>query len=157
MINLFAGQYMRVATPGGREDVLLGKPSIGYGHLIFFFFLLGFSGFLVAQDPYLQEGEKELEKVATDLMRRYQQELGMTVEQAILFRDKVEEFEIRRDEVKTRNLPVKEALRLLGAISRQETAEMANILTRPQLRVYRKLKSSLQPVELVVGQVEPPD
>ncbi len=103
-----------------------------------------------AQDPYLQTEKAGADERANALMRSYQSELGMTVDQALLFRNKAEEFVIRRMELQARDLPVEESLRLLQALSDQETAEMGNILTLPQLRAYKKLKRELQPVAVVV-------
>ncbi len=110
------------------------------------------SGPVQAQDPYLQHGNREAREQANRLMQYYQQELGMQVEQAFLFRNKAEEFIIRRQKLKALDMTVKEKLHMLRELSDQETAEMANILTRPQLRAYRKLKPGIQPVEIVVAE-----
>ena len=103
-----------------------------------------------AQDPYLQNEVRGADERANTLMRAYQAELGMTVEQALLFRNKAEEFVIRRQRLQQKDLPVEEKIRLLQQLSDQETAEMGNVLTRIQLRAYQKLKLTIQPVAVVV-------
>jgi hypothetical protein len=112
---------------------------------------------LSAQDPYLQRDNFTADKRANQLMRKYQSELGMTVEQALIFRNKVEEFVIRRINIQSEKLSAREKLRLLDALSDQETAEMANILTLPQLRAYRKIKKELQPLVVMVDEKEVED
>jgi hypothetical protein len=124
----------------------------------FLFLVLAFHVLTVlrAQDPYLQKDDELAEAQATTLMKMYQDDLGMTVDQALQFRAKATEFMIRHNEIQKERLPASEKLKLLRELSRQETAEMANILTQPQYRLYRKLKKSYQPIAVVVGEVETP-
>ncbi|TDQ31359.1 hypothetical protein [Zeaxanthinibacter enoshimensis] len=119
------------------------------------FLLLGFL-FLApvdinAQDPYLQTENKTAEEIAIALTRDYQAELGMTVEQGSKFRQKVEEFQIRRQKIDKMDLPMPEKMVLMKKLSRQETAEIANILTNPQLRAYKRLKRSMQPEQVTIN------
>ncbi|MDC6351477.1 hypothetical protein PP178_07915 [Zeaxanthinibacter sp. PT1] len=104
-----------------------------------------------AQDPYLQSEDQTAEEIAVALTSSYQAELGMTVEQGNKFRQKVEEFQIRRQEIDQMDLPVRERMTLMKKLSQQENAEMANILTRPQLRAYKQLKKELQPEQVTVN------
>ncbi|NNF19962.1 MAG: hypothetical protein HKN61_09295 [Flavobacteriaceae bacterium] len=104
-----------------------------------------------AQDPYLQSEDQTAEEIAIALTSSYQAELGMTVEQGNKFRQKVEEFQIRRQEINQMDRPVRERMNLMKKLSRQENAEMANILTRPQLRAYKQLKKELQPEQVTVN------
>ncbi len=108
-----------------------------------------------SQDPYLQKDNELAEQQATALMKIYQDDLGMTVEQALLFKTKATEFMIRHNKIQQDDLPPAEKIGRLKMLSRQETAEMANILTRPQHRVYKKLKKRYQPIAVVVGEVQP--
>lgn len=105
---------------------------------------------VTAQDPFLQNEVRGSDERANALMQAYQAELGMTVEQALLFRNKAEEFVIRRQRLQQMDLPVEEKVGLLQQLSDQETAEMGNVLTRTQLRAYQKLKLRLQPVAVLV-------
>jgi hypothetical protein len=60
------------------------------------------------------------------------------------------EFIIRQKEIKALEITDHKKLQLLTKLSKQETAEMANVLTRPQLRYYRRLKKDYQPVLVLV-------
>ena len=104
-----------------------------------------------AQDPYLQSGDKTAEEIAIILTGNYQAELGMTVSQGSKFRQKVEEFQIRRQEIDRLDIPAAEKMALMKELSRQETAEMANILTKPQLRAYKRLKRTMQPEQVTIN------
>lgn len=105
---------------------------------------------LHAQDPYLQKGNPDAEKRAEALTRLYQDDLGMTIEQGNQFMIKAEEYVIRRNEVRSRDLATKKKLALLKELSRMETAEMRTILTLPQYRAYKRLKKDLQPIQVTV-------
>lgn len=102
------------------------------------------------QDPYMQKGNPSAEKVAEELTRVYQDDLGFTIEQGNQFMIKAEEYVIRRNKVREQDLPTKKKLALLRELSRMETAEMRNILTLPQYRAYKRLKKDLQPIQVTV-------
>lgn len=107
---------------------------------------ISFSAF--SQDPYLQKPDPEATKEAKKLTDRYNLELALTGEQQLLFQQKVAEFLIRREKVEE-NLNGKEKLDFLFQLQEQETAEMADILTRPQLQVYKQVRTDIQPLEVV--------
>lgn len=110
------------------------------------------------QDTYFQEGNKEIELMAIALTEDYQPELVMTSDQTLLFEKKVGEFLIREKKIKSRqDLTIRQRMRLLARLSRQETAEMRNILTRPQFRRYKEVKKKIQPVVMSVGRVSKKD
>ncbi len=119
---------------------------------IYLFFTLGLLTISLgyAQDPYLQNSAGTQEEIAAELTRAYQDDLGMTVEQAAKFRIKAEEYLIRQAEIKERDFPAGAKLALLKELSRSETAEMRNILTLPQYRAYKRLKKDLQPVQVTI-------
>lgn len=120
--------------------------------LIPIFLLLLFSLSVSAQDPFLQKSNPEAKKEAIKLTDRYDLELALTGEQKLLFQQKVEEFLIRRQKVE-KNLSGKEKLDFLYQLKEQETAEMGDILTRPQLEVYKEIRPNIQPLD-VVGKKE---
>lgn len=101
-----------------------------------------------AQDPYLQKPNPEATKEAITLTDRYNLELALTGEQKLLFQQKVAEFLIRRQKVEE-NLTGKEKLDFLFQLQEEETAEMADILTRPQLQVYKEVRPDIQPLEVI--------
>ncbi|MCG2419070.1 hypothetical protein K8089_08545 [Aequorivita sp. F47161] len=110
------------------------------------FLFMSFSAF--SQDPFLQKSNPVAEKEAIQLTQKYVPELGLTGEQQSLFQQKVEEFLIRRYKIEA-ELSGKEKLNLLYKLQQEETAEMNDILTRPQLEVYKKIKPKFQPIETI--------
>ncbi len=101
-----------------------------------------------AQDDYLQRGVAELDKEAQRITSLYNSEIALNGEQPLLFKKKVEEFLIRRENVEN-TLTGKDKLDALLKISVQETAEMGDILTRFQLDAYKKIKPDIQPIAVV--------
>lgn len=101
-----------------------------------------------SQDPYLQNSNAKAEKQAKEITNKYVPELGLTVEQSLLFEQKVSEFLMRRYKIEE-ELSGKEKLNLLYQLQKMETAEMNNILTRPQLEVYKQIKPIIQPLEQI--------
>lgn len=108
----------------------------------------------LGQDPFLQEGSQATEKRARAITENYQPELVMTGTQTRLFERKVSEFLIRADKIKQMELPIREKMQLLQELSLQENGEMANILSRPQVKRYIKVKSNIQPIAMVVDSVK---
>ena len=109
---------------------------------------MGFTQLALAQDPYLQgDPSKKIRQQAKDLVRAYQPELVMDATQALLFEKKVIEFLMREEKIRQLNIPETEKLHLLKLLREQETAEMIDILTRPQLRHYERIKPRIQPIE----------
>ncbi len=106
------------------------------------------------QDPFLQEGSQATEKRARALTEKYQPELVMTGTQTRLFERKVSEFLLRAEKIKQTELPVNEKMKLLQELSIQENGEMANILSRPQVKRYVTVKSNIQPIAMVVDSVK---
>ena len=96
-----------------------------------------------AQDPFLQESTVESEYMSKEIAKQYSGKLGMPLDQTTRFTNKIEEFVLRKLQIEKLDRSVKEKLDLLQQLSDQETAEMATILTRPQLGRYRKLKKKL--------------
>src|SRR6056300_889256 len=99
-------------------------------------FLLVFQ--LQAQDPYFQRNNETIEETAKELTKIYNSELALNGKQPLLFQKKVEEFLIREKDIR-KQFSGKEMLDLLYKLRITETGEMANILTRPQLNLYKKI------------------
>ena len=110
--------------------------------------LLMFTIPTIAQDPYLQKSSDVLEAEAKKITDAYNMELVMTTQQQILFKNKVEEFLIRAEEINAQ-LSGREKLDNLYNLQINETAEMGDILTQPQYRLYKKLKPKIQPLATV--------
>jgi hypothetical protein len=108
--------------------------------------LLSLSAF--SQDPFFQKSNEQAEKEALEITNSYDLELSLTEKQELLFQRKVEEFLIRRYKIEA-EISGKEKLDLLYGLQKQETAEMNDILTRPQMEVYKQVKPTIQPLETV--------
>ena len=100
------------------------------------------------QDPILQKDNETLEEIAFNITEAYNKELGLTGKQVTLFQKKVEEYLIREERVH-QSLTGKTKLNRLYALRQLETKEMGNILTRPQLARYKKLKPTIQPLAVI--------
>ncbi len=101
-----------------------------------------------AQDPFLQENDESIEKMAKELTETYNKQLALNGKQPLLFQKKIEEFLIRERDIR-RQFRGKEMLDLIYKLRETETGEMGNILTRPQLNVYKRIKPSIQPLDIV--------
>ena len=104
----------------------------------------------MAQDPMLQNPDRFLDEKAKAFTVAYNKHLALTSDQLALFDIKIEEFLIRREKIE-KTLKGEEKLKALYALQKQETLEMQDILTRPQLPVYKKVKPEIQPLEVVEG------
>ena len=96
----------------------------------------------------MEELNEKLDKRATEIAKAYDKQLEMTTKQFILFEKKVEEFLITRNKIEN-NFTGKNKLAKLYNMQREETAEMADILTSIQLDVYKQIKDDIQPLETI--------
>jgi len=101
-----------------------------------------------SQDPYIQASRPEIEEEAIKITNLYIPELALTGKQQLLFQQKIAEFLIRRNKIEA-EFEGKEKLDMLYKLQQEETHEMNNIITRPQLEVYKKVKPKIQPLETV--------
>ena len=99
-----------------------------------------------AQDPMLQKNNQALDEQAKELTQTYSKELALNGEQIGMFENKVEEFLIRSEKIK-KEFQGRKMFEMLYTLQARETAEMDNILTRPQLELYKQIKPRIQPLE----------
>lgn len=109
-------------------------------------FLINFSAF--SQDPFLQNSNPQAEEEAVKITNLYIPELALSGNQQLLFQQKIEEFLIRRYKIEA-EFEGREKLNMLYQLQQEETNEMKDIITRPQLEVYKKVKPKIQPLETV--------
>ncbi len=114
--------------------------------LLLLFVFTTLSGF--SQDPFLQKSNPQAKEEAIKITNLYIPELSLTGKQQLLFQQKVEEFLIRRYNIEA-EFEGKEKLNLLYQLQQEETDEMKDIITRPQLKVYKQVKPKIQPLEKV--------
>ena len=99
-----------------------------------------------AQDIESKYDEQDtFEEAAINLTDRYDNELGFTADQRILFQKKVEAFLIRSQEVRDAHSG-KEELDELYLLQQEEIAEMSDILTQIQWRKYVEIRPQIQPL-----------
>lgn len=97
----------------------------------------------------------EMEEWAEELTNKYSQQLAMQEKQRLLFQNKLVEFKLKEEKIRSSEMSTKEKLAELQFNYQHETKDMADILTQPQLDVYRKLKVDYQPMDpVVVGEVK---
>jgi hypothetical protein len=85
---------------------------------------------------------------AIRITTEYNRELAFTGEQELLFRQKIEEFLIRKSQIE-KDFNGQKKVELLSALQREETREMNDILTRLQMEFYKKVKPQIQPLKTV--------
>tara|TARA_R110000851_G_scaffold59834_2_gene138355 strand:+ start:25399 stop:25836 length:438 start_codon:yes stop_codon:yes gene_type:complete len=105
--------------------------------------LIGFTAF--SQDPFLQKDSDNYEIRADALTETYNAELALTSKQELLFKKKIEEFLPRYDDIRESH-EGREKLNRILSLGEEESAEMRNILTKPQFQLYVKLKERIQPL-----------
>ncbi len=104
------------------------------------------SSLLSAQDVYTQENTEIHDAEAEKITKAYDVQLSLDANQFVLFEKKVEEFLIKRAKIEA-NYSGKYKLDMLYRMQARESVEMKNILTRPQLEVYDRIKNEIQPLK----------
>lgn len=91
--------------------------------------------------------KNEVEKQAAKLVQAYQADVGMTIEQASSVYEKIAETIVKENEIKSSSATPEEKKKSLTTLSNQETDYMSTILDPKQLKVYKKMKKTLQPIK----------
>lgn len=110
--------------------------------------LVLFTTVAFAQYPDNTPGSEEIRKRAKELTIMYDQELALDGDQLPIFQDKVEDYLVMANQIK-KDLDGKEELDALTQLMIRETLEMQDLLTRPQLIVYKKIRQDIQPLKVV--------
>ncbi|MBP2830690.1 hypothetical protein J8281_00705 [Aquimarina sp. U1-2] len=104
-----------------------------------------------SQNPLTQNSNNlELEQKARELTKKYNSQLALRAKQLNLFEIKVEEFLINEQKIRNSDMTVERKLVELEKNYEKETADIGDILTRPQLKLYKSLKEEYQPIAPVV-------
>ena len=109
---------------------------------------LSFTLTALSQDPMVQKGNESLEAVAITVTKSYSDQLELRDKQFELFKNKVEEFLIREENIH-KTFKGKEKLDKIYKLREAESMEMRNILTQPQYNLYLQLKPQIQPIAVV--------
>lgn len=102
--------------------------------LCLLFLLSSFS--MASQNPLQPEPSPELEEAARQTAEYWQNELALSTKQTNLFKRKVVEFAMRRNEILNSNLPEEEKSQSLQELRLLEDGDIRDILTKPQYERY---------------------
>lgn len=89
-----------------------------------------------------------LKNEADRITNEYDRHLGLTGIQYPLFKNKVADY-LRLAQKITQENEGREELDALVEMQANETLAMNDILTQPQYRVYKRIKSKIQPLKIV--------
>ncbi|OBX26454.1 hypothetical protein LX77_00994 [Gelidibacter algens] len=127
------------------ENLKLGKTELM--KTILTSILLLFSTTIFAQIPDAMNSSS-LKTEADRITDEYDQHLGLTGIQYPLFKNKVADYLRLAEKIKDENEGRAE-LDALVEMQARESLAMNDILTRLQYRLYKKLKSEIQPLKIV--------
>ena len=102
------------------------------------FFLMAFFTVTESHSQNMLQGDPdpEIEQRAAETMEMWARQLGLTGEQEILMEKKIIEFEMKRQEVLNSKMNEAAKKERLIVLQEEENADMADILTQPQLDRY---------------------
>ncbi len=90
----------------------------------------------------------EIKVKAENLTTEYSKYLALTGVQIPLFKGVVEEY-MKKSEKAIEELEGRQELDILVELQARETLRMNDILTQPQYRLYKQLKTKLQPIKVI--------
>lgn len=111
-------------------------------HKVFVLFT-SVSLFLFSNTTYAQD---DLDQKANELVRAYQADLGLTIEQAADFHKAIKHYLTKRMEINTMDASSDDKVSMMKDVDVMENKAMEGILDSKQLKAYKKLKKELQPV-----------
>lgn len=98
--------------------------------------------------PQIEGASSSITETADSITDAYDQKLSMTSQQKAIFKIRVEDFlKIRQNIMATKT--GKDQLNALVNLQAEETLAMNDVLTRLQMRVYKKVKREIQPLKVV--------
>ncbi len=92
--------------------------------------------------------KNDLEKQAAKLVQAYQADVGMTVEQASAVYEKIAEILAKENAVRNSSESAEEKKKSLMELSKEETEHIGTILDSKQFKEYKKMKKTLQPIDV---------
>lgn len=104
----------------------------------------------VDAQQYFQEATPAQEEKAEKIVEKFQEALALTEKQELLFNNKQAEFIVAQERLINSNRPTKELNKLLLALYLEQAQEMKDILTQPQFDVYAKVRSTYDPLLVIL-------
>ncbi|SDL23506.1 hypothetical protein [Kriegella aquimaris] len=121
------------------------KHRIRYKTLLFL--VLSYTSLAHAQTFYALQIDRNIRFKAADITRAYQPHLVMGSEQALIFKQTVAKFLVKRKSIETNPaLSPNAKYSLLKQISSRETSEMADVLESYRWQEYMRIKENIQPI-----------
>ena len=96
--------------------------------------------------PVVSAQEGVIDQKANELVRAYQADLGLTIEQAADFHKAIKHYLNKRMEINAMDASSDDKVSMLKDVNIMENKAMEGILDAKQLKAYKKLKKELQPV-----------
>ena len=109
-----------------------------------FIALAAFGMFLSVHAVSAQDGV--IDQKANELVRAYQADLGLTIEQAVDFHKAIKHYLTKRMEINAMDVSSDDKISMMKDVDVMENKAMEGILDAKQLKAYKKLKKELQPV-----------
>ena len=91
--------------------------------------------------------KNDVEKQAAKLVQAYQADVGMTIEEATAVYEKIAETIVKENDIRNSTATPEEKKENLTTLSKQETEYMSTILDANQMKAYKKIKKTLQPIK----------
>ncbi len=110
--------------------------------------ILLFSTTIIAQVPGVSISDPNIKMEADRITKEYSSHLALTGIQIPLFKNKVAHYLVLAKDIK-RDKQGRAELDALVEMQAQESLAMNDILTRMQYRLYKKLKTEIQPLKMV--------
>lgn len=107
-----------------------------------------FSNALIGQVPEVSVTDPNIKKEADRITDEYSDQLALTGIQIPLFKNKVAHYLVLADDIK-REKTGRAQLEALVEMQAEESLAMNDILTLQQYRLYKKIKTEIQPLKMV--------
>lgn len=107
-----------------------------------------FSSTTIAQVPGVSVNDPQIKYEADKITKEYSKHLALTGVQIPLFKNKVAHYLALAEDIK-RDKEGREELDALVEMQANETLAMNDILTLQQYRLYKKIKTEIQPLKMV--------
>jgi hypothetical protein len=99
---------------------------------------------------YSQEATPAQEEKAKEIVEQFDDVLSLTAKQELLFNSKQTKFIVAQELLINSNRPRKELNRLLLALYLEQAQEMKEVLTQPQFDLYAKVRSTYDPLFVIL-------
>lgn len=107
-----------------------------------------FSNSVMAQVPGVSISDPQIKYEADRITKEYSHHLALTGVQIPLFKNKVAHYLVLKEEIE-HDMEGRAQLDALVEMQANETLAMNDILTLQQYRLYKKIKTEIQPLKMI--------